>query len=262
MTTADLEPLNELRRTGETLPPRLHRNIIALGEAAVPPLLALLDDDAAATEDAPGDGWPPIHAVSLLAELRATAAIPIMLRIMRETDTDAIIHDRVVSRLKVFGAAAFEPTLAMAADTKNPRIRDDISCVLADIGVRDERVFKLLCETFDRWPDFGASLLGSYGDPRAVAMLARAIEGFRPDFSRAWGMMELNDFIDAYEELAGPLPEALADHVEALRADWDEHLARVEAAATTSPVKVGRNDACPCGSGKKYKRCCIDQAAP
>jgi preprotein translocase subunit SecA len=23
-----------------------------------------------------------------------------------------------------------------------------------------------------------------------------------------------------------------------------------------SSVKVGRNDPCPCGSGKKYKRCC------
>ena len=23
--------------------------------------------------------------------------------------------------------------------------------------------------------------------------------------------------------------------------------------------KIGRNDPCPCGSGKKYKRCCIDR---
>ena len=23
------------------------------------------------------------------------------------------------------------------------------------------------------------------------------------------------------------------------------------------PVKVGRNDPCPCGSGKKYKQCCL-----
>ena len=23
--------------------------------------------------------------------------------------------------------------------------------------------------------------------------------------------------------------------------------------------KVGRNDPCPCGSGKKYKNCCIDK---
>lgn len=22
--------------------------------------------------------------------------------------------------------------------------------------------------------------------------------------------------------------------------------------------KVGRNDSCPCGSGKKYKKCCIE----
>jgi SWIM/SEC-C metal-binding protein len=23
--------------------------------------------------------------------------------------------------------------------------------------------------------------------------------------------------------------------------------------------KIGRNDPCPCGSGKKFKRCCVDQ---
>jgi hypothetical protein len=26
----------------------------------------------------------------------------------------------------------------------------------------------------------------------------------------------------------------------------------------TVPPKVGRNELCPCGSGKKYKRCCLD----
>ena len=24
-------------------------------------------------------------------------------------------------------------------------------------------------------------------------------------------------------------------------------------------IKVGRNDPCPCGSGKKYKNCCLDK---
>jgi hypothetical protein len=24
-------------------------------------------------------------------------------------------------------------------------------------------------------------------------------------------------------------------------------------------MKPGRNEACPCGSGKKFKRCCMDQ---
>lgn len=26
-------------------------------------------------------------------------------------------------------------------------------------------------------------------------------------------------------------------------------------------AKVGRNDPCPCGSGKKYKQCCVDKPA-
>ena len=26
--------------------------------------------------------------------------------------------------------------------------------------------------------------------------------------------------------------------------------------ATNNSAKVGRNDPCPCGSGKKYKQCC------
>lgn len=24
-------------------------------------------------------------------------------------------------------------------------------------------------------------------------------------------------------------------------------------------TKIGRNDLCPCGSGKKYKKCCLDK---
>jgi hypothetical protein len=31
------------------------------------------------------------------------------------------------------------------------------------------------------------------------------------------------------------------------------------AGALPSAVKVGRNDPCPCGSGKKYKHCCLSK---
>ncbi|MGH7436820.1 MAG: SEC-C metal-binding domain-containing protein [Polyangiaceae bacterium] len=27
-------------------------------------------------------------------------------------------------------------------------------------------------------------------------------------------------------------------------------------------TRVGRNQPCPCGSGKKFKRCCIDRTTP
>jgi hypothetical protein len=36
------------------------------------------------------------------------------------------------------------------------------------------------------------------------------------------------------------------------------HVAR-HGIPVTSPVKLGRNDPCPCGSGKKAKRCCLNK---
>ncbi len=37
---------------------------------------------------------------------------------------------------------------------------------------------------------------------------------------------------------------------------WSEDAEDEAPAAAPKPVKVGRNDPCPCGSGKKYKKCC------
>ena len=38
--------------------------------------------------------------------------------------------------------------------------------------------------------------------------------------------------------------------------DHGHHHAPVTTLRRAAP-KVGRNDACPCGSGKKYKKCCM-----
>lgn len=32
-------------------------------------------------------------------------------------------------------------------------------------------------------------------------------------------------------------------------------------AQVTSSKKIGRNEPCPCGSGKKYKKCCLSKTA-
>ena len=45
---------------------------------------------------------------------------------------------------------------------------------------------------------------------------------------------------------------------EAMRFDLLRQLADIKPPVTQpeQQKKVGRNDPCPCGSGKKYKRCC------
>lgn len=47
--------------------------------------------------------------------------------------------------------------------------------------------------------------------------------------------------------------EHLDDHVHGPWCDHDHHHAEPYVRAMP---KVGRNDPCPCGSGKKFKKCC------
>jgi uncharacterized protein len=59
---------------------------------------------------------------------------------------------------------------------------------------------------------------------------------------------------DDIAEIQASAPDLIGECVEALHA-W-----RANPIAAASPkkkgAKVGRNDPCPCGSGKKYKKCC------
>lgn len=46
---------------------------------------------------------------------------------------------------------------------------------------------------------------------------------------------------------------------EGVNALMDERLKQLEGKGETlvRRVKVGRNDPCPCGSGRKFKKCCV-----
>jgi len=52
-STSTSSAFDALRQTGETLADALRNRIRSMGAAAVPPLIALLEDDDAAAEDAP-----------------------------------------------------------------------------------------------------------------------------------------------------------------------------------------------------------------
>jgi len=80
--------------------------------------------------------------------------------------------------------------------------------------------------------------------------------------------MDENTQIDIkvdFETLYKKMVEYKADHLEAL-SEWDniftadERKAMYKEQKSSGTVvvgeKTGRNDPCPCGSGKKYKKCC------
>lgn len=241
---------------GETLDPALREEILALGPAAIPELLRVLNDDALHRADSPGEGWPPIHAVDLLADLKATEAIEPMLRLLCEGDWDEILYDRVVLRMAALGPALVEPALAAMARGVSDDAHAALCSVLAQVGVRDARIYDHLCALFDRDQDLGVICLEEYGDPAALPILEGALEDFDPDLPGPYGLAMLREYVASFELLGGVMSPELAEHVAALR-----HHFAAPPAGQTAPEKIGRNDPCPCGSGKKYKRCCLDSGS-
>ena len=50
-----------------------------------------------------------------------------------------------------------------------------------------------------------------------------------------------------------------ADKQELLEQKMDERLQELPRERLVRRVKVGRNQPCPCGSGRKFKKCCISK---
>ena len=95
----------------------------------------------------------------------------------------------------------------------------------------------------------------------AVALIALAAdERLKPAIAPLVGFIEIEhaefepakDIEERLDEAAGNIPLAIL----LLRKIAQLRAIRTSAAGPTRRTKIGRNDPCPCGSGKKYKRCC------
>ena len=97
------------------------------------------------------------------------------------------------------------------------------------------------------------------GDDAAAEVRLRRLAG------RRWiAARDRDDVIALLAEIlerTGRAPEARA--VEAEHVEWQRR--RAEARGGTvrrATPRIGRNDPCPCGSGKKFKKCCGSQSSP
>jgi hypothetical protein len=230
------------------LPPELREQILALRAEAIAPLLAILADDELGPRESPAEGWPPIHAVGLLTDLGATEAIEPMLDVLVETDFDHVINSRLLVRLPEFGAAALEPALLRLNVADEEHVVRALVAILAKLGIKDDRI----CDVFDEDLVFGALYFGDNGDDRALAIIEGAIEDLEPDFSKPYWRDDLTELLEAHERLG----DELRAHVDAIDESWKQRVASSHAGQ-----KIGRNEPCPCRSGKKYKKCCLGRAA-
>jgi uncharacterized protein len=203
------------------------------------------------------------RAADDVAELIGDAVGTTLPRILAGTfdgDVDALeaaVLDRGIDeylRWSLFGALSF---LTFAG--RVPRERTEALLVRFD----DERAARAGDAAWTGWEETIA-LLG-FAPLRARVDAARADARLLDESDPEWF-----DQVVADAQANPADPARFAGHglgyIEDVVAELDEALASDDEAPPGEPVQnplrdVGRNDPCPCGSGKKFKKCCLDKAA-
>jgi hypothetical protein len=244
----------------------------------IPELIVMLTDEslhrAQSTSD---DIWAPLYAWRVLGQLQAIEAIPALLNQLFRIDANdddwageelpevfAMIGAPAISGLRQYLA---EPTHTLFARVAAAHSLANIGKHHADarhscIAALEEQ----LMEYRQNDQTLNGFLVSYLLELKAVEALPTIQEAYRHE---CVDVTITGDCEDAEIEFGvrtvrtTPRP----------RPWWSENLERSRQAPAKSSShpqqttvrggkkKVGRNDPCPCGSGKKYKKCCLNKSA-
>jgi HEAT repeat protein len=259
------EVVTQLQRYGRDLPRAFREHVIASNSSdVVAALISILEDESLAVGGSPGDGWAPVHAATLLGEMEATEAVEPMLRVLALTDWADVLRDRLLHALPQLGTAVLEPALRAYASSNVGSFRSAVASVLADLDVKDERIFQILIEELEGGNGIAPGYLAVYGDARAIEHLSRALDEYELDpEERLLANHAAVELKAAIEDLGGELTPSQATKYARAVAPADAFRTTMDSMLATSPARVpvratakpGRNDACWCGSHRKYKKC-------
>lgn len=223
-TNHDFVLVSQLSCSGEQLAPEVKKRIKERGQLVIPDLIAILEDEALALEGAPGDGWAPIHAATMLGELNAIEAAEPMLRVLSRCDAMEVLYSKVIFVLQSFGPPILEVVLAEYEQMESEDSAYALVDVLAGLGIRDDRIFSILLRTLRLDTAFGAGSLAAYGDPAAIPHLSGALSNCTFDKSgAAFANDDIIDIVAAIEDLGGKLNRKqtqLLKHVHNASALW------------------------------------------
>ncbi len=194
--------IEELFKQGETpLTEEQIEQFRAYREEAVPALIDLVEDEELRAEDAPGEGYAPIHAVRLLGMLGATEAVPTLVDVVAKAELLDIIRDAAIHALCEIGSPALKPVLAFMRYSRNLEAKIALAEVVDEVGEEDEEAYRLMLSVWEgtTWEDGRALLayaLARTGGERAIPVLQQALED--PALEDA---LDYNTVADALEQL-------------------------------------------------------------
>lgn len=276
---ATQEVLEALTFFDERFPRQALEQAIERRKEVTPALLDALDyaaDNARRMADENSDYSLHIYAMYLLAQFRERRAFPKLIRILtlEEELVDFLLGDTLTEGMHAMLCDTFDDDLPLLRSVIENRCLDEFARGAALDGYvricRDGRVKRdALLGDMKRWLaaeddlDFLTYAADSCIDAHMLELIPDVRKLFDEDAIDPMMFGAYDDFIDAIFNY---------DNDRYIKLHIDDAIAEMESWACfdrekklspglmeiPNPSKPRRNDPCPCGSGKKYKKCCLD----
>lgn len=220
--------------------------------------------------------WGDIWAVRIMGQIGSDEFVPDLMRVLRSADSEDYIHGDAIRAMNALDESADEIILAAV---KNKELGDWESFPVLEYLPYSEAYDLAL----QRWEDENnemdsyelfAHCLRCIGDPRGIKKL-QDIYANENDATYIGDDLECLSVVHKVDIPEMPdilskrkdreerqkarqkeLRDLAADYRKKKEEGMLEYDAKVVPFKRDSP-KVGRNEPCPCGSGKKYKKCCL-----
>lgn len=244
---------------------------LGLSKEHVPELITMISDES--LHQAKSDStevWAPVHAWRTLAQLKAVEAIPALLGLLalKEKYDDDWISEELPDVFAMIGAPAIPELTQYIGDSRHYLYAQICA---AEGVVSIGKLYPESCQSCinaleeqlkhykDNDPTLNGFLVSYLIDLEAVETLPTIRQAYRDD---CVDLTVTGDCEDVEIEFgvrnvrSTPRPP-LWPEIEGL--DQLRSLAGISPKQTNirTGKKPGRNDPCPCGSGKKYKKCCL-----
>jgi hypothetical protein len=209
-----------------------------------------------------------VRAAHLAGELGLLRAVPSLVQCVESLRAGEALRRAAITALGRLGAPGLDALLAAFDATGDSAVRCRLAIALARCPGQDDRVRAAFVRLLREAPEHAAWGLAERGEWRAVPDLLRAFDRLADHpiaDCEGCAVEHLSTIVCAVRQLGGTVSplrraqlEALAERADVVWLPFSDPQ-RLDATLRTPAVREGRpgrNEPCPCGSGKKYKRCC------
>lgn len=207
--------------------------------------------------------YATLHAIYVLAGLKATQAIkPLFYAIEDMGEISDFHYDILTEFPKIFGQDAFEPIEAYIFENPQAEILISVIEGLKRIAKKEitihPRIEQILIRylqndtTSDEALAMAISTLIDITGDKHIELIRHTFATKEVDSMWCGDLEDMEIRAGVREKRESPFPGYWVKDEE------PDIIVKPQQQINNKP-KVGRNDPCPCGSGKKYKKCCLNK---